>query len=188
MPGVIPRKRRARYEALVRELDLPYPYGIPDVCRRVTERTGRTIHLEAMAFPAEGHCGVWVRTSQADYIFYEQQTSPVHQQHIIGHELGHLLCHDEERPQEPAPGERTARLLPPGLDVHSVTGVRMRSAYTADEEQEAELIGTLLLQGANHRPLDPVWAATAESAGLVGRLERTLLRRSPDVRRMPERP
>ncbi|MEU0400034.1 ImmA/IrrE family metallo-endopeptidase [Streptomyces sp. NPDC006197] len=173
--GVTARRRRARCAALVRGLGLPSPYGIPDVCRRVTERTGRAIHLEAMPFPADGHCGVWVRTSQADYIFYEQRTSPIHQQHIIGHELGHLLCHDEERPREPAASDRTARLLLPEIDPRTITRVRRRTAYTDEEEQEAELIGSLLLQGANHRPLDPVWAPTAETAVLVGRLERTLL-------------
>jgi hypothetical protein len=175
------RRRQARCAALVRGLGLPSPYGIPDVCRQITQRTGRAIHLEAMPFPAHGHCGVWVRTSQADYIFYEQMTSPVHQQHIIGHELGHLLCHDEERAREPAVSEDTARLLLPGLDPRTITGMRRRTAYTHEEEQEAELIGTLLLQGANHRPLDPVWAPTAESAVLVDRLERTLLPQHPDI-------
>lgn len=34
--------------------------------------------------------GVWLATTEADYVFYESQTPPIHQRHILLHELGHL--------------------------------------------------------------------------------------------------
>ncbi|WP_162562076.1 ImmA/IrrE family metallo-endopeptidase [Salinispora vitiensis] len=41
---------------------------------------------------ATGVCGLWVTTATKDYIAFERQTSPAHQDHIVLHELGHILC------------------------------------------------------------------------------------------------
>src|SRR6185436_10468256 len=45
-----------------------------------------------------GPCGVWLSLPEVDYVFYEPETSQLHREHIILHELGHLLC--EHQPTE----------------------------------------------------------------------------------------
>jgi hypothetical protein len=76
----------------------------------------------------------------ADYVFFENATSPLHREHIILHELGHLL-------RDHAPKEiidnRVLRLLLPTLDIDVIRRVMGRTSYSAVEEQEAEMIASL---------------------------------------------
>jgi len=88
-----------------------------------------------------GPCGVWLSLPEVDYVFYERETSQLHREHIILHELGHLLC--EHQPTEVIDEEVIAKLFPhlnPTV-VHRVLG---RTTYTAIEEQEAEMIASLV--------------------------------------------
>ena len=62
-----------------------------EVCRRLGERRGKAIRLVAYPLEAPGPFGLWLNTPSADYILYQAETTPAHQQHIIAHELGHLL-------------------------------------------------------------------------------------------------
>ncbi|MCN0178457.1 ImmA/IrrE family metallo-endopeptidase [Salinispora arenicola] len=52
----------------------------------------RPIILVPTDTTATGVCGLWVTTTTTDYIAYERHTSLAHQDHIILHELGHILC------------------------------------------------------------------------------------------------
>jgi hypothetical protein len=138
-------RSRRECEALVAALRLPTPFDLAAMCTRVGEQRGKPIVL--MATPMSmggGLCGMWMGTAQADYVFYEQDTTVVHQQHIVFHELGHILR------RHPA-----ARLLgtelAASLALHVDTGdeaprVLGRDAYTDDHEYEAELIATFILR------------------------------------------
>jgi hypothetical protein len=82
-----------------------------------------------------------------DYVFYEHETSQLHREHIILHELGHLLC--EHQPTEVIDAEVVAQLFPhlnPAV-VHRVLG---RTTYTAVEEQEAEMLASLVRERVEH--------------------------------------
>jgi len=82
-----------------------------------------------------------------DYVFYEPETSQLHREHIILHELGHLLC--EHQPTEVIDEEVIAQLFPdlnPTV-VHRVLG---RTTYTAVEEQEAEMVASLVRERVDH--------------------------------------
>src|SRR5688500_4507371 len=85
------KELRARCEARLRALDLPAPFSAQAFCDRLAARRGRPILLQPIANQA-GSWGLWVATPTADYIFYEQETSPLHQEHIILHEACHILC------------------------------------------------------------------------------------------------
>lgn len=129
----MPKKRRARCEAVADALDLPRPFDLDVLCERIAAQRGRPLRL----VPLEGKpdaslpCGVWVATRTSDLIFYEPATSALHKLQIVLHELAHLLLGhggpDAERPAyaarlldgtswgcrardgEPAaPGERTS--------------------------------------------------------------------------------
>jgi len=168
------RKLRHRCEERLRGLDLPVPFDVRTFCGALGTRRGRPIRLCPVVSKA-GPCGVWAAGAEVDYIFYEQATSPLHQEHIILHEASHLLCGHHPGPVS---DEECSRLLFPDLDVEMVSRVLGRAAYSADEEQEAELLASLILQRAGRtrsphaRPADPGVAA------LLDRLEAVLERPS----------
>jgi hypothetical protein len=138
------RRLRRRCAALVRDLPMPAPFDARALCEQVAARRGRPITLVPMEGLA-GVCGLWVATATADLIFYEQVTTPPHQEHIILHELGHLLCDHHRSPD--ALGLPVAELLP-SLDPAMVQRVLGRAGYTSDEEREAELLASMIRERA----------------------------------------
>jgi hypothetical protein len=107
-------------------------------------------------------CGLWIATDSADLIAYEQHTSAPHQDHIVLHEIGHVLC--DHFPATLSTAEQ-AQLLLPDLDSAMVRRVLGRSGYSSVEEREAEFLASLL--GQRTRP-----ARTDES--VAGRLRSAL--------------
>jgi hypothetical protein len=89
--------------------------------------------------------GMWVATDTMDLILYEQSTTPPHQDHIILHELSHLLC---DHFRGTLPDADHMRSLLPDLDPAMVRRVLGRTGYSADEEREAELLASLIAQRA----------------------------------------
>ncbi|MFC5825880.1 hypothetical protein [Nonomuraea insulae] len=107
-----------------------------------------------------------------DTIWYQEHTTPLHQEHIILHELAHLLRGHTESPVE---REELLRRLFPSLDTDMVRRVLGRVSYHNQQELEAEYIASLILRRA-HWGNDPVPAPKVP--GLGARLERALGRRS----------
>lgn len=132
---------RARCEAQVRALELPARVDLDSVVAAVAARRRHPIPL----CPVCGRlvpCGMWVAADSRDYVFYEADTSPLHRAHIILHELAHaLLGHD---PARIARAELLRELLP-DLDTHLLEHVLERASYARPDEQEAELLASLLL-------------------------------------------
>jgi hypothetical protein len=146
---------RRRCQARLHELDgLPWHVDASTLARWLAERRGRPIILHPLA--GSGPCGVWVPLATADHVFYEQHTSPLHQEHIILHELSHLILgHHPDALSDLA----AAQLLVPHLAPELVRAVLQRSAYADDQEQEAEVFASLLLE---HR--GPVVPSTEREA------------------------
>ncbi len=144
------------------------------LCEAVGTYRDRPILLHAIV-NHPGTCGLWVPAAKADYIFYERDTSPLHQAHIVLHELSHLLC--GHRSGALSQGE-LGRLLLPDLPGNLVQGVLPRSAYLAEEEREAELLASLILERVARRntprPMEP------DVASLLERLK-TVLTESPQA-------
>ncbi|MFJ3792821.1 ParH-like protein [Kitasatospora sp. NPDC090091] len=115
--------------------------------------------------PESSLCGVLISTDRADYIGYPVATTALHQQHIVLHEIGHLLCGHtgDSGPSGPLSHALTTRL--PEELVRRVLG---RSGYTERQEQEAELVASLALHRALHRPR--FFPAVGQLADQVGRL------------------
>jgi hypothetical protein len=107
----------------------------------------------------------------ADYVFFEIATSPLHREHIILHELGHLL---RDRAPTEVIDDRALRLLLPTLNVDVVRRVMGRTSYTAVEEQEAEMIASLVLDRVMVRAAPRDVVSDSEVAAVIGRLESTL--------------
>jgi hypothetical protein len=132
---------------------------------------GRPIELRAMAMPAEGPSGMWIATGQQDYILYERDTAVLHQEHIIVHELGHLLS-DHGGNDLLSPD--TAASLLPNLAPDVVRRVLNRTAYSADEEHMAETIATMILKEANRWKPVSDWQAPEHAADLRQRVHLTM--------------
>lgn len=163
---------RRRCEARLQALRLPEPFSVPGFCRGLAEQRGRPIKLSAVAMPP-GLYGAWIAGSHTDHIFFERRTSAVHQEHIVLHEIGHLLCGHESAP---APADDMLSLLP-SLRRETVRRVLGRTGYAAAEEREAELLASLIsLAAVRAVRADP--AGEPPASDVLRRLEQTLGRTS----------
>ncbi|MFC5724195.1 hypothetical protein ACFP1Z_28960 [Streptomyces gamaensis] len=82
--------------------------------------------------------------SDEECIFYQEETTRVHQDHIILHEIGHILAdhrnEEEFGEADPGPGSKD----PNGF----ITRGFRRTCYTEDYEREAELVATTIQEWA----------------------------------------
>ncbi|MFD6156474.1 hypothetical protein [Nocardia sp. NPDC060255] len=156
---------RRRCRSLVSQMDLPAYADAQSLCRSLSERRGRPIFLHPLPPQNETQaCGLWLETDEDDHIFFEQQTSLLHQDHILYHELGHMLCdHDMQGIAESDAAGYVFTDLGQGL-IRRLLG---RTNYTTRQEQEAEMIAGLLHARARN-------AAEPLSPGLLGGLESRL--------------
>jgi len=121
---------RRRCRRLLRELDVRPPLDVRDLCDRLAARRGKPIRLVPYPIEIPGPFGLWFATDSADFIVYQQETTKPHQNHIILHELGHMIA------EHPSDDESTAF-------------VARRTCYDSAHEREAELIATIILEWAS---------------------------------------
>jgi hypothetical protein len=154
----------------VRELTIPRPFNLPELCANVAAKRDRDIRLLPMTLPGCGPCGLWIAGQHEDYIVYQQSTSRLHQEHIVLHEVGHLLC---QHPGAARLGDEHIRLVFPHLDPEKVRAVLARAMYPNDEEREAEMLASLILHQAQRRPI-PARTTDPAGAAIVARLEASM--------------
>jgi hypothetical protein len=128
---------------MLRDLPLPAPFDVRVLCDQVATRRGRPIRLVPTA-GLTGVCGLWIATDTMDLICYESDTTRPHQDHIILHELSHVLC-------DHFPASLPTKTLLPDLDPAMVRAVLGRAGYSTDEEREAETLASLIRQRATTR-------------------------------------
>ncbi|MGW6688216.1 hypothetical protein [Streptomyces sp. NPDC054961] len=126
---------RKRCEAILGRLELAHPFSLDGLCDRIAEQRGRPIRLHPLPKEAaeSGVCGLWVGTASIDFVFYEAQTTPLHQEHIVLHEIGHILFGHHSLDAEE----------PDGSD-GQVPTVLGRTNYTTRQEQEAEMLASMI--------------------------------------------
>lgn len=126
-------------------LELPDPFDAAELVARLAHDRGRPIDLIAVPARPGAPCGLLVTTGQADYIVYAEDTSEVHRQHILVHEYAHLLLgHADGSPPDPG----LTRGLMPHLSPTLIGKVLGRTVYLEPQEQEAELLASLILKRA----------------------------------------
>ncbi|MFJ4776995.1 hypothetical protein [Streptomyces sp. NPDC088762] len=146
---------RKRCENILGQLDLTRPFSLDALCSRIAEQRGRPIRLHPLPKEAaeSGVCGLWVGTATVDYVFYEAQTTPLHREHIVLHELGHILFGHHSLEGEEADG--------------AAPTVLGRTNYTTTQEQEAEMLASMIrIRTANSGP-----HTAAPARGTLARLE-----------------
>ncbi|EXU64814.1 hypothetical protein Z951_28575 [Streptomyces sp. PRh5] len=156
-------------QRFVRDLSLPPTSSIRELLPAIAERSGHPIRLApAPEDSAQGVCGMWIRTLEGiDYIFVHEKTSRAHQDHIIAHEIAHILCNHhgslDLSHAKPVADKQLITTLTPEV-VRTMLG---RSDYEDRDEREAELIGSYLHRHV-HRPRQHI--------GRRDRVAETLLR------------
>jgi len=160
------RELQRRCKRELQALDIEPPLRVDVLCQRLGERRGRPIRLVPYSLPVPGPFGLWIATDTSDYILYQQETSKSHQDHIILHEVGHILAdHQSDGVDDARP------ILTPDIMRHAVRRALRRTSYDDDREREAELVATIILEWAS--VLDRVAPRAARSAH-VKRLQSAL--------------
>ena len=138
---------RRRCEHVLDGVAIPDPFDVDAFASTIASRRDRPLRLLPKQTPL-GPCGVWLAMPDADYVFYENGTTAVHREHIILHELGHLLS---EHVAHESIDDDVLRELFPRLDPAMIRRVLGRTSYSAAEEQEAEMIASMVLERAGRR-------------------------------------
>ncbi|MGA5131338.1 toxin [Streptomyces olivoreticuli] len=164
------RRLRKAGARRIAELELPALADVTSLCSHLSAVRDRPITLVPMQMQATLPCGMWVSARVEDLIFYDANTSSAHQEHIILHELGHIICCHRGSGQL---DEVSARVLFPNLSPTLVRDMLMRATYDDIQEQEAEVIAYLLSQRIG-RTEERSGAASSEEEVVICRVERTL--------------
>lgn len=130
-----------RVEHVLRTIGLPNPWDIDEFCDRLERHRGRDIDLVPISWTVGESTGVWQRRDTHDVIGYAENTSPVHQDHIILHEIGHVISEHRGRC---VLSMREAQQRAPSLAPRAFAHLLDRISVEA-EEHEAETIATMLL-------------------------------------------
>lgn len=132
----------------------PSPFDMQQFCDAVAEHRGRPLLVEAVEGvngSDGGLCGLWVELDHADCIFYEASTSPLHRNHIVLHEISHILL-GHTTVSGTDPGADIGGLFT-GVDPHTVRNVLGRANFSSPQEREAEQLATRIAGLAKLQPM-----------------------------------
>jgi hypothetical protein len=141
------------------------PFELEAFCASLARQRRRPIELVALAGLGGQTHGAWIPTRASDIIVYERQTTPLHQEHIVLHELSHIICGHEAQ----LAGSETARLFP-DLRAELVQLILERHLYPTREELEAEILASLIYDRVRGQARDEAAAEPADRS-LIERLE-----------------
>lgn len=177
--GGVPRRRLGRWRSaatrtvekdlhrLIRrelqDLGVTPPLDVHDLCERLSRRRGRPLFLRAAPLPKPGPSGMWAEYDTYDVILYQQETTELHQDGIILHEVGHILVAEQERAAEESARKAVTAESPPDGDAGSVDvegwaammpvfgteavkRIAQRCSYDDGEECSVELVATIILE------------------------------------------
>ena len=159
---------RRRCARRLLDIDVPDPFDLDLLCAGVAASRGRPLHRRPLQHgplrhrrlphrslpgPASGvPCGLWLALPAADYVFYDPQTSPLHAEHIVLHEIAHILCGHTAGPA----GSAALAQLFPDLDPALVSRALGRAGHTTEQEREAEMLASMIRTAGTPAPDDPL--------------------------------
>ncbi|MEV0113240.1 hypothetical protein AB0H77_08315 [Streptomyces sp. NPDC050844] len=138
------RQLERRIRHLLRTLNVRPPLSVKELCQALSQSRGRHIELRSYPLPPSGPIGLWFETANADLIIFQRDTTPLHQDHIILHEVGHILADHHG-----ASVDTQWDALLPGLEIGAIRRALQRCSYDTEQEHEAELIATIILEWAS---------------------------------------
>lgn len=129
---------RRDVRAMLRRLRIGAPLDVEVLCDRLGEERGHPIHLHEADLPASVS-GLWLkREKKPDLILYQRKTTYEHQDHIILHEIGHIIAgHGGADPGALLRAEQAAA---------SGEERELHLGYSSAVEREAEMVATVVRQ------------------------------------------
>lgn len=135
---------RRGVKQLLRDLDIGAPLDVPLLCERLAQHRGRPIRLVSYPLPTPGAFGLWIGTAEEDYVLYQRDTTPAHQEHIILHELGHIISdHSSDEDDDDIWSQ-----IFPDIPTAVVLRALRREGYDLAAEREAEMVATVIKEWA----------------------------------------
>jgi hypothetical protein len=130
---------RRRCAKVADELAIPDQFSVSAFCARLEQVTGRETHLLAVRLPPAVGSGIRLSRNDVDYLYYQEQTSPFHQAHImVGLAARMLLA---------GPGPVIDVRLTLGLEPQLVRHVLGNGTTTECEDGDADFCAYLVLEG-----------------------------------------
>ncbi|MFI9506186.1 hypothetical protein [Nocardia sp. NPDC052566] len=154
-----------RFAELTRAVPIPSPWNLHEYIDAVSLHRARPITLSPMdtSMSAGTGCGtgsgLWIARRDDDIIVYDRRTSSWHAQHIVLHEIGHMLLEHDRLPTVQADlATTTVGLLLPSLSPETIQHVLGRDAYSTRMEREAETFADWAMVHATtpRRPKSPL--------------------------------
>lgn len=148
----------------LQDLGVTPPLNVEELCQALSRRRGRPLYLREAPLPKPGPSGLWAPYEDYDVILYQQETTRLHQEHIILHEVGHILVAENEDAAEKAVGETSEQAptldpdeesavsvegwatMLPIFDPETIKRVAFRCSYDDGEECSVELVATIILE------------------------------------------
>ncbi|MER5968549.1 hypothetical protein ABT112_02170 [Streptomyces sp. NPDC002055] len=159
----------------LRDLGIYPPLDVEELCRALSKRRGRPLVLRSAPLERPGPSGLWVEFDDYDVILYQEETTRLHQEHIVLHEVGHIFLAEHAELREQASAEQEddsdafvsgwADMLPM-FDPDLIKRVARRCSYDDGEECSVELVATIILE----------WSSVLEGA--------TSMSEDPSLRRI----
>jgi hypothetical protein len=83
---------------MIRDLAIPVPFDLREFRACLERHTHRTVELVPAIMVPGAPPGIFFRTTGADYLYYEQQTTSYHQAHIVLSLAAHMLLGEVDGP------------------------------------------------------------------------------------------
>lgn len=124
-------------------------FSIHSLVRKIAEFQGRPIVLCSLAMPEQTDYGMWIAGPSFDFVFFERETARVHQDHIIMHELAHMLLGHKTAPiSEELEAEllecKSFSVIYDTPDAAEMLRRSMAELHERLREREAEALATLI--------------------------------------------
>lgn len=141
-----------RFQELIQEVPIPYPWDPAEFVRAVSEYRGREIilrQIDAAALAGTGcgtGSGLWIARENDDLILFGADTE-WHADHVVLHEIGHMLLGhgDEVSGDQVGLDDVPLQTLMPSLSLDSIKSVLGRTDYSLDRERDAETFADLVM-------------------------------------------
>jgi Zn-dependent peptidase ImmA (M78 family) len=127
----------------VRSLQLDLYASAYELCDQMSSLRDRPIRVIEWPLPIPGPMGVWIARERDDVVVVQEAATGSHRDHIVLHELAHILCEHEGIPLR---GQEPGFLSEFDDQAEGAAPVRFRSAYDSASEREAELLATALAE------------------------------------------
>jgi hypothetical protein len=136
--------------ALARTLPIPVPWDRDVFIQNLARQRGRPIRLIATSPLIEGPCGLLLARHDDDVIIHAAGTSEYHKDHIVCHEVAHMVLGHVSGDQRIDTTGASAlwRNMLPDIDPATVQAVLGRKTFVDEQEQEAERFAHILMFAA----------------------------------------